>query len=125
MTSEESRTVYETYGLRLNKAIETLAEDHNWTLANAHVTKFERNGWCAKSSTDSKLHLNAFDLTQRYMRTPKDSYIVQNQKPVREEIKREPKFNEMMEASGLFHPNALGAAIMADSYLTAMKSLEQ
>lgn len=136
VTAFESELLRNDVLAPLNLAIDQNFPIHgkHWTVARSHVESFKKHGWCAEgiASAEDRLSVplnpaefNAYAETQRWFRSINDGFLVQNQLRVTQELTFVDwlfGLPEFLKVYGMFHPNGLGAASLADGYL---KELEQ
>lgn len=133
----------ETRSIKLNvidpiNALIRRAPDRNgrtWTIADGHVQRSLGHGICAEgnlsnadtlSTRDYMNDFNPYALTTRWFRTVNDSYLIQNQTKVEEEIDRTLTSliaDKYLKVYGMIHPNSLGAAANADAYLEKLQQI--
>lgn len=142
-TTDNLRQITKFMAQSLRPAMNTAAQKAGWQVANSHLTRFLQHGWCAtptgKALAEDDLSLapfrkggqsppfNAYAPTQRWFRTINDAFMVQNTHPKADQLGSSKFLNQLktrvFETYGMFHPNALGEAALADGYLRHMRSI--
>jgi hypothetical protein len=131
VTRDESRDL-ERFVEAINTVISKAPyrENRRWTLANSHLEKFRKRGWCASGGANELTRtFNAFEETARLFRTPNDGYRTQNQLVADAEVDAlqeaagpiDARFRRLVATYGLFHPTNFGYAMIGDAYLKSMK----
>ena len=128
----------------LYKIQKELAQEIGWTFIDAHRSKFEKHGFCAKDKDNPESFLvphkikkdddwipynprdtryRAYRKKQRWFQLPMDSILMINQ--TKDFLWFESDLGFSDEKSGIMHPSADGLAVEADANIDAIEYLLQ